>query len=59
MAVIPVHDSDPAVCAVHVVELADIPVQASEPTVSSVQLSPNTLPLATAIALAVIDPLAE
>ena len=59
MAVIPVHDSDPADAVVHVVELADIPVQASDPAVSAVQLSPNLLPLATIVALAVINPLAE
>lgn len=39
-----VQDSDPADATVHTVALGVIPVQASVPTVSSVQLSPRTLP---------------
>lgn len=39
-----VQDSDPAADTVHTVALGDTPVQASVPTVSSVQLSPRTLP---------------
>lgn len=44
LAAVAVQVSDPADATVHTVALGVIPVQASVPTVSSVQLSPRTLP---------------
>ena len=44
LAAVAVQVSEPADATVHTVALGATPVQASVPTVSSVQLSPRTLP---------------